>query len=327
VPSFKPAYLIHGDDHGRIVERRAKLRAMAEAESGSNGVELFEQDACTPTAVAAALSAMTFAVGRRFVIADGVERWKEADVAPVAAAMEGMDAETLTVAFFAREEGRSKAPEALHKAVKAAGGQIAVEKALRADALPRWVAEQASELGLQIDNAAASALVAQVGERRQRLVRELEKLALEYGQGADIGVDEVHESCASSAERQAWALGDALVAGDEAAATRTLLELREQGVRLPSVLYHTVRRVRDALTVAEQLAAGRPASQVRRDLRMPYKAAERLIDVASSRDPETYRRALVLLADLEMESRGGGTGGGVLSEDTAAVRAVIAATS
>jgi DNA polymerase-3 subunit delta len=327
VPSFKPAYLIHGDDHGRIVERRAKLRAMAEAESGSNGVELFEQDACTPAIVASALSAMTFALGRRFVIADGVERWKEADVAPVAAAMEGMDAETLTVAFFAREEGRTKAPEALHKAVKAAGGQVATEKALKAYALPKWVTGQATEIGLELDDRAARALVAQVGERRQRLVRELEKLQLEYGTGAHIGVDEVHESCASSAERQAWALGDALIAGDEKAAMRTLLELREQGVRLPSVLYHTVRRVRYALIAAEQLAAGRPASQVRKDLPMHYKAAEEIVDVASSHEPATYRRALILLADLETESRGGGPGGGALTEDTAAVRAVIAATS
>ena len=30
---FRPAYLIHGDDHGRIGERRARLRAMAERES------------------------------------------------------------------------------------------------------------------------------------------------------------------------------------------------------------------------------------------------------------------------------------------------------
>ena len=35
---------------------------------------------------------------------------------------------------------------------------------------------------------------------------------------------------------------------------------------------------------------------------------------------------LELLADLEVESRGGGPGGGVLSEDTAAVRTIIAAT-
>src|SRR5918998_5287280 len=109
MPSFKPAYLIHGDDHGRIGERRARLRAMAESESGQNGVELFELDACTPDAIAAALSAMTFALGRRFVIADGVERWKDADIAPVAEALAACDPQGVTAAFFAREEGRHKA--------------------------------------------------------------------------------------------------------------------------------------------------------------------------------------------------------------------------
>jgi DNA polymerase-3 subunit delta len=323
VPSFKPAYLIHGDDHGRIAERRAKLRAVAEADSGPGGVEVFENDACTPDAIAAALSAMTFALGRRFVIADGVERWKEADVEPVAAAMKGLDPEQLTVAFFAREEGRFKAPDALGKAVEAIGGQVAAEMALKARALPKWLIGQAKELGVELDDQGARALVAQVGERRQRLMRELEKLALEHGAGAQIGVEEVQESCASSAERRAWTLADALVAGDEKTATRALLELRQQGERLPSLLYQMVRRVRDALAIAEALASGQPPAQVRRMLRMPSYAADRLIADVSSRDVEAYRRALELLADLEMESRGGG--GGVLSEDTAAVRAVIAA--
>src|SRR5918911_3545073 len=80
VPTFKPAYLIHGDDHGRISERRARLRGIAEAESGSGGVEVFEGDSATPEAVALALSAMTFAMGRRFLIVDGVERWNDAQV-------------------------------------------------------------------------------------------------------------------------------------------------------------------------------------------------------------------------------------------------------
>jgi len=323
VPSFKPAYLIHGDDHGRIGERRARLRAMAEAESGQSGVELFEGDACTTEAVAGALTAMTFALGRRFVIADGVERWKESDVAPVAAAMEGMETETLTVAFFAREDARAKAPAALQKAVEKIGGQIAAENVLKAPALPAWLAKQASELGFELDQQAAKALVAQVGERQQRLLRELEKLALEYGPGARIGVEEVQACCASSAERKAWTLADALVAGDEKTATRALLELRQQGERLPSLLYQMVRRVRDALAIAEALAAGKPAAQVRKTLRMPSFAADRLIADVSKRDAEAYRRALELLADLEVESRGGG--GGALSEDTAAVRAVIAA--
>ena len=41
---FQPAYLIHGDDHGRIAERRASLRAMAEERAGTGGVEVYEGD-------------------------------------------------------------------------------------------------------------------------------------------------------------------------------------------------------------------------------------------------------------------------------------------
>ena len=80
MPAFKPAYLVHGDDHGRIGERRARLRAMAEAESGSGGFGVFDGDDATPEATALALSAMTFAIGRRFLFFDGVERWKDTEV-------------------------------------------------------------------------------------------------------------------------------------------------------------------------------------------------------------------------------------------------------
>ena len=325
MPAFKAAYLIHGDDHGRIGERRTRLRAMAEAESGSAGVEVFEAEACTPEAVAAALSAMTFAIGRRFVIADGVERWKEAEIEPVVSALAGIDPDTLTVAFFAREDGRLKLPAGLLKAVEAAGGQIATEGQVKPRELPRWLTQRAAELDLRLDNQGARALIAQVGDRQQRLQREIEKLAIEYGPGASIGVDEVQESCAGSSERKVWTLADALVAGDRKAATRALLELRQQGERLPGLLYGMVRRLRDALAIAEALAAGQAPGQIRRGLRMPGFAADRLIADAGRRDVESYKRALELMADLELESRGGG--GGVLDEDTAAIRAVIAAAS
>jgi DNA polymerase III subunit delta len=323
VATFRAAYLIHGDDHGRVAERRARLRAMGEAESGSAGVELLEGDACTPERVVSALAVMSFALGRRFVIADGVERWKDAEVAPVAAALAALEPDAVTVAFFAREEGRFKAPAALAKAVEAAGGQVAAESAVKPRDLPRWVVQRAGELGLQLDTQAARALVAQVGDRQQRLLRELEKLALEHGDGARIGLEEVHESTAGSAERKLWSLADALVAGDRRAATRALLDLRQQGERLPGLLYGMVRRLRDALAIAEALAAGQSPAQVKKGLRMPSFAADRLVSDVSRRDVEGLRRALVAMADLELESRGGG--GGVLSEETAAVRAVLAA--
>ncbi len=320
--AFRPAYLIHGDDHGRIAERRARLRSVAERQSGSAGVEIFEGPTCTPETVADALNAMTFAVGRRFVIADGVERWKDSEVAPVAAALGAMDAETLTAAFFAREEGRSKAPAALTRAVEAAGGVVAAETAIKGRELPRWVVARAAELGLELDVSAARALVARVGERQQRLLRELEKIALALGPGAGPSAADVDELCAGSSERKAWTLADLVVAGNQAGALRALVELRGQGERVTGLMFTVVRRLRDALDAATGLEAGQSPAQIKGRLRMPPFAADRLISDVRGRDPESFRRGLERLADLELESRGGAGAG--LSEDPAAVRVVAA---
>ncbi len=321
MPSFRTAYLIHGDDHGRISERRAKLRAMAESAAGTAGVEVYEADQCTPENIAAALSAMTFAMGRRFVIADGVERWKDADVDPVSQALHAADPETLTVAFFAREEGRYKTPPKLVKAVEKAGGQIAAEMNVKAWDLPKWLIEQAKGLDLDLDRDGAKALVAQVGDRQQRLTRELEKLALEYGAGANIGAHEVDESCATSAERKVWTLADALVAGDRRNAVALLLELREQGERVTGLIYNMVRRLRDAVAVAEALQQRPVRRPGQEDAADAAACGRRFVKDVQARDVEALRKALAAMADLEVESRGG-----ELSEDTEAVKAVLIAT-
>lgn len=316
MPVFKPAYLIHGDDHGRIAERRARLRRLAESESGAQGVEVLEGEGATPEAVAASLNAMTFALGRRFIIVDGVERWKEKELEPLEASLAAIPPDT-TVAFFAREEARIKAPDRLHEAINKAGGDISAEETVKPWELPRWVAAQARELGLQLEPDAARALVGQVGERQQRLLRELEKLALSAGAGSHIGVGQIEGETAPSAERRAWSLADALVGGDRAAAISIYLALRSQGERVSGLIYWMAQRVRTAIEVAQALEAGEPASQVKRRLRMPSKAADRLIADARRAGGDRLREALEAIADLELDSRGGGRGG--VSEDTAAL--------
>jgi DNA polymerase-3 subunit delta len=323
MPAFKPAYLIHGDDHGRIAERRARLRALAEAQSGSNGVEVFEGETASAETVAAALCAMTFALGRRFLIVDGVERWKDADAALLAPALAAIPPET-TVVFFAREEGRTTVPAGLVAAVREAGGDVSREETVKPWDLPKWAMAQAAQLGLELHPAAARALVAHVGERQQRLLRELEKLALELGSApahsVRLDVAQIDELTASSAERKSWTLADALVARDGALATRAYLELREQGERLAGLLFTIARRLRDALDVATRLDAGESAAQVRRGLRMPPKAAERFLADVQRSDVAGLRTALGIVADLELASRGGSRGG--LSEDTLALQAI-----
>ncbi len=317
--TFKPAYLIHGDDHGRIGERRSRLRALAEQESGTQGVEVFEGDAASPENVAQAVNAMTFALGRRFIIVEGAERFKEKELEPLENALAHLPPDT-TVAFFAREEGRMKAPDRLHAAVRKAGGDISAEQSVKPWELPKWVMARARELQLDLDPEAARALVQHVGERQQRLLRELEKLALEAEPGAHLDAAEIEERTAGSAERRAWSLADALVAGEAEAATRLYLSLRAQGERLPGLLYWMSQRIRAAHEIACALDAGQPAAQIKRSLRMPSRAADRLIADARRSGAEKLRRAIEELADLELASRGGGPGGA--GEDTTALRAI-----
>lgn len=320
MPTFKSAYLIHGDDHGRIAERRARLRALAESLSGAEGLELFEGEESSPAIVAGALDAMTLALGRRFVIVEGVERWKDKDLDALEASVKAIAPET-TVTFFAREEGRTVAPARLHEIVRAAGGDIAAENSVKPWELPKWVTARAAELGLTLDGDAARALIAHVGDRQQRLLRELEKLALGLEAGSSLEAGEIDELTALSAERRAWVVADALVAGDRVGAIRTYLALRAQGERLPGLLYWLSQRVRSAHEVAAALDAGEPPAQVKRRLRMPQRAAERLIADARRAGAEPLRDATAEIADLEFASRGGGTRGGA-HEDTAALLAI-----
>ncbi|HEY1450642.1 MAG TPA: DNA polymerase III subunit delta [Solirubrobacteraceae bacterium] len=328
---LKPAYLIHGDDHGAVAERRAGLRALAEAPGAEAAVELLEGDDATPAGVAAALSAMTLAVGQRVIVVEGVERWREADVEQqLAPLMAAMPPET-TLALFAREEARAKAPAALHDAVKRAGGQVVAQMTVKPWELPKWAREQAARLGISLDAAAAKALVAQVGERQQRLLRELEKLALE-GDADDAGrtvtVDEIEARAAHSAEFRAFALADALVGADGPEATLSYLRVRGQGERLSGLIYLMSSRLRDALAAALRLQAGESAANVKRSLRMPSRAADRFLADVEHSDPAKLRAALGLIADLELNSRGGALIAAerdpfaALDEDTLAVRAI-----
>jgi len=326
-PAFKPAYLIHGDDHGRLAERRARLRTLAESQSGAHGLELFEGDQSTPDNVAAALNAMTFALGRRFLIVDGAERWKDRELDALVSAMQEVPADT-TVTFFAREDGRLKAPKRLHDAVRKAGGDISTEQSIKPWELPKWAVAQARTLGLELSPEAARLLIGHVGERQQRLLRELEKIALElvpFGAAEPpsltaVDADTVIEMTAASSERKAWALADALLSGSAAATTQTLLQMRSQGERLPGLIYWMSSRVRQAHQIAIALERGESQAQVRSSLRMPPSAADRLIADARRLGIERLEQAVCLIADLELASRGGRRGG--LSEDTEALLAI-----
>ena len=173
---LKPAYLIHGDDHGAVGERRAGLRKLAEGRRWRRGAGGRAGDPRRRGRGAGHDDALG---GRRVIIVDGAERWREGEVEEqLAPALAAMPADT-TLAIFAREEARAKAPRRCTTPSRRPAGRSSPQMTVKPWELPKWAREQAARLGLALDAAAAKALVAQVGERQQRLLRELEKLALE----------------------------------------------------------------------------------------------------------------------------------------------------
>ena len=330
---LRPAYLIHGDDHAAIAERRAGLRALAEKRGSAASVEVLEGDAATPASVAQALATMTLALGARVIIVEGVERWRRADAErDLLPALASIPPQT-TLALFAREEQRAKAPEGIAQAVERAGGLIVTHMTVKPWELARWARGQAARLGLFLDGAAAQALVAQVGGRQQRLLRELEKLALEADASGDgrrppaaLDADEVQRRAAHSAQWRAYALADAVLAGDRRESVACYVRLREQGESLSGLIYAMARRLREALELTRRMERGQPTSELTRG--MPAGAAKRLLADVSRADPERLRRALIALAELELDTRGGAPLSGARSptaamdEDSAALLAL-----
>jgi len=206
----------------------------------------------------------------------------------------------------------------LPKAVAKAGGDVIAQGTVKGRDLPKWVQGEAERLGLGREPGAAQVLVAQVGERQQRLLRELEKLALEHGPGARLAAEDVTDAAADSAEIQVWGLVDALVARDRSTVFRAFLELREQGEAIGRLIPLMARRLREVLAIADRLEAGESPAQVKSSIKGSPWALDRRIKEARGTDPEALRRALETLADLELQTRGMGD----LDHDTSAIRAL-----
>jgi DNA polymerase-3 subunit delta len=310
VAELKPVYLVCGDDDAKIDSWRARVRTRAEEESGPGGLETFEAGSSGPVEVAAALAALSFDPGVRYLLVDDVGAWKTAALAPLEAALAAPPPDTVLVLIV-----RGKAPAPLRKAVERAGGEVREYTAPKPWELPKWCVERARELDIRLDGEASKELVAWVGTSQQRLGRELEKLALTVYPAKEVTVGDVERFAAGDGAPQAYDLADALVAGNLSETLRLAERLEAHGERPGRLLFPLVRRLREVHRAAAMLEAGMPEQQVREALKAPPWLAKRTVARAKRADVAALERALSVFAELEVELRGGGES--QLDEDTA----------
>lgn len=300
---LKPAYLIGGDDDAKIDAWRSRVRRRAEAEHGPGGLERFDAASADPEEVAAALAALSFDPGTRYVLAEGVEAWKAAAWAPLERAITSMPPDTVLVLL-----ARGEAPASVAKAVKGAGGEVRMHEAPKPREMPAWVVDRAAEQGLRLDTEAARALVASVGPRPQRLARELERLAILAHPETQLSADQVERLAAGEARLQVYDLADALASEDLAASLSIAEGLARAGERAGGLVYRIVGRLREVRRAVELIDSGMPEQQVRARMKAPPGAARHIVARARRADRPALERAIGAFADLELDLRGGGLG-------------------
>lgn len=301
---MKAAYLIHGTDQAKIDLARTRLRRRAESGGGTAALEVFEppegKGSPDADALAATVGAMSLMPGRRYLLADGIEKWGKRQAATVAEALLAAPPET-TVVLIAR----GKVPAGIPEAVRKVGGDSLGFKAPEGNELIGHLVTEAGTRGFTLEPEAARLLIARLGERLTRLGNELDRLALWAGSGGQVTAEDLVEMVHDDSEVGPFALGDALVAGER----RRLLALAERlvagGERPGSLVYRpadAVRRAHKALALIED---GVPGSQVERQLGVPPFIARRVVAAASGTSVEQMRSAAIALADLEVQVRGG----------------------
>lgn len=302
--SLRSLYLIAGTDGAKIDATRARLRARAELDGGPGSLEVFEpsegRGAPDHEALLVAIPAMSLTESRRYLLADGIERWRERQLEAIAEALGKLPPE-LTLVLIARD----KAPAKLRKAVEAAQGEIHEFEAPKPKDMPRQLVAEAKRLGFRLEPAAARVLVVRMGANPVRLHNELERLALWAGEGGAVSATDLEAMVSDTSEAAVWALSDALLERDPARAASIAERLVAQGENITGLIYGLASRLRAACAAAAQLDAGAAPREVESSLKMHPYAARQLVARVARTSLDQLQEATIAIADLEVWCRGG----------------------
>jgi DNA polymerase-3 subunit delta len=297
-------YLIAGTDQAKIDATRARLRARAERDGGAAALQVFEaeegQGAPDHDALLGAIPAMSLTESRRYLLADGVERWRQPQLEAVAQAIAAPPPD-LSIVLIAR----AKAPAKLAGAVRSAGGEVHEFETPKPREMPRALVGEAQRLGFGLEPAGARLLVERMGANPLRLQRELERLALWAGENGSVAATDIEAMIADTSEAAVWALSDALLERDPVKALRIGERLISQGENVTGLIYGLASRLRSACAAAAQLEEGVPPKQVESGLKMHPYAAKQLVGRLQGVGVDELRDATIAFADLEVWCRGG----------------------
>lgn len=293
----KPVYVLYGEDAFLRDHHRAQIVERAIGSSDRQlCVSVFDADAELATVLDELRTLPFLAPGRVVIVRDaddfvaanreGLERYLE-EPCPHATLV-------LIVASWPSRTKLCKLADKVGRAIDCSCPQ--------GRNLGRWLAEAVRGRGKKIEPDAAEMLVEWIGNGLAALDGEIEKLSLYVAERETITMDDVSAVATATAGPAAFALTNAITAGDAPAALEALggmLQVRGEEFRILGILAWHLRR---ATASQQKLRAGEPPSKALP--RMPWPQQQAFRDMISRRGPSSLMRDFraVLRADVAIKT-------------------------
>ncbi len=308
--------LITGDDDALVTEavRAAVTDALGDDDRALALEELVEDDYRDDDGFSVgrlidAAGTPPFLTGRRVVVGRHLGRFGTLDlVAPLVDHLESLLETTRLVLVWEKgvtppQQRLNAVPKSLSAAVAAARGEVRSVAVGRGKDADRWLTQRLDAADLRLDRSARSAITAQVGEDRSRVVGLIDTLEAVFGPGAEIGVEQVRPYLGEAGGVAPWELTDAIDAGEVTKAIDRLHRMLGAGQRHPLAVvaalhghYGRLLRLDGADVVDERGAAEM--------LGIKGFPAKKALMVSRRMGSDKVARAVRLLAAADLDLRG-----------------------
>lgn len=287
-----PVYLLEGEE---FLAGEALDKIRAEAETDALAESRFAAIDPAPEIINA-LETPNLLGGRRLIVVEGAHELRKEQVEALERYLESPSPYSVLVLIGS---GRTK----LAAAVKKAGSVVRLEPP-RGRRLAAWVRERGLTHRLKLDDRAARALLDAVGNELRDLDGALSQLATAGGAGSRVGVAEVRNAFARLADERIFVFTDAVGDRKLSVAMNALRRLLEQGDE-PLVLFGALSSHMKRMLVARSHLEKGGTGAVTAALGLPDWRAERLARQARSYREDELAGALAVLAETDVEMKGG----------------------
>ncbi|WP_314253118.1 DNA polymerase III subunit delta [Eikenella halliae] len=147
-------------------------------------------------------------------------------------------------------------------------GTVAEAKAVDAQALPGWIRGRLAQHQLSIDNEALALFAERVEGNLLAAKQEIDKLALLYPAGHELGIAETEAAVADVARFDVFQLAAAWMSGEPARVVRLLEGLEADGEEPVMLLWMLADDIRTLIRLTAALKQGQTVAQVRNSLRL-----------------------------------------------------------